>query len=71
MVVARGFKQKYGIDYMETFASVFKFVTLRMVITLATFLGWPIELLDVVTAFLYGLMKQVESVFSGVWRTTC
>jgi hypothetical protein len=58
-LVARGFKQKYGIDYTETFAPVFKFMTLRMVIALATFLGWPIELLDVVTAFLYGLMKEV------------
>ena len=57
-LVARGFKQKYGIDYTETFAPVFKFVTLRMVVGLATFLGWPIELLDVVTAFLYGKMKE-------------
>lgn len=58
-LVARGFKQKYGIDYTETFAPVFKFGTLRMVIAIATLLGWPVELLDVVTAFLYGLMKEL------------
>jgi hypothetical protein len=54
----KGFKQKYGIDYTETFAPVVKCVTLRMMIGLAKLLGWPIDQLDVVTAFLYGLMKE-------------
>lgn len=58
-LVARGFKQKYGVDYTETFAPVFKFVTLRAFIALAKHQGWPIKLLDVVTAFLYGFMKEL------------
>ena len=58
-LVAKGFKQKFGIDYTETFAPVVKYVTLRMVIALAKSFGWPIDQLDVVTAFLYGLMKEL------------
>ncbi|KAF0688449.1 hypothetical protein As57867_019867, partial [Aphanomyces stellatus] len=58
-LVAKGFKQKYGIDYTETFSPVVKYVTLRMIIALVVFFGWPLDQLDVVTAFLYGVMKEV------------
>ncbi|GAB9467724.1 Integrase catalytic core protein [Globisporangium polare] len=47
--VAKGFQNKYGIDYEETFAPVVKYVTLRMVIALATFSGWQIDQFDVGT----------------------
>ncbi|KAG2793051.1 hypothetical protein PC113_g25591 [Phytophthora cactorum] len=53
-LVAKGFKQKYGIDYTETFSPVVKYVTLRMIIAIAKYFGWPLDQLDVVTAFLYG-----------------
>lgn len=58
-LVAKGFKQKYGIDYTETFAPVVKYVTLRIVIALAKYFDWPVDQLNVVTAFLYGEMKEV------------
>ena len=58
-LVAKGFKQKPDIDYTETFALVVKHVTLRMVIAFAKLFGLPIDQLDVVTAFLYGLMKEL------------
>ncbi|KAG4037019.1 hypothetical protein PC123_g27413 [Phytophthora cactorum] len=58
-LVAKGFKPKYGIDYTETFSPVVKYVTLRMVIALAKYYGWPLDQLDVVTAFLYGTMKEL------------
>ncbi|KAE8954268.1 hypothetical protein PR001_g32566, partial [Phytophthora rubi] len=57
-LVAKGFVQKYGIDYTETFSPVVKYVTLRMIIAVAKYFGWPMDQLDVVTAFLYGLMKE-------------
>ena len=57
-LVAKGFRQKYGIDYTETFSPVVKYVTLRMVIAIAKHFGWPLDQLDVVTAFLYGVMKE-------------
>ncbi|GMF39858.1 unnamed protein product [Phytophthora fragariaefolia] len=63
-LVAKGFVQKYGIDYTETFSPVVKYVTLRMIIAIAKYFGWTIDQLDVVTAFLYGLMK--EKVFCSV-----
>ncbi|CAI5723636.1 unnamed protein product [Hyaloperonospora brassicae] len=63
-LVAKGFKQKYGIDYTETFSPVVKYVTLRMVIAIAKYFDWPLDQLDVVTAFLYGVMK--EKVFCNI-----
>jgi hypothetical protein len=63
-LVAKGFKQKYGIDYTETFSPVVKYVTLRMVVAIAKYFDWSLDQLDVVTAFLYGEMK--ETVFCMV-----
>ena len=51
-LVARGFTQVEGIDYEETFAPTAKFVTIRLIIALATGLGWPLEQADIDTAFL-------------------
>ncbi|KAG4030862.1 hypothetical protein PC123_g28969 [Phytophthora cactorum] len=51
-LVAKGFVQKYGIDYTKTFSPVVKYVTLRMIVAIAKFFGWPLDQLDVVTAFL-------------------
>ena len=50
--------QKYDIYYTETFLPVVKYVTLRMVIAIIKYFYWPLEHLDVVTAFLYGVMKE-------------
>ena len=57
-LVAKGFKQKQGIDYTETSSPVVKYVTLRMIIAIAKHFGWTLDQLDVVTAFLYGVMKE-------------
>ncbi|CAH0520482.1 unnamed protein product [Peronospora belbahrii] len=46
------------IDYTETFSPVVKYVTLRIVIAVAKHFGWTLDQLDVVTAFLYGVMKE-------------
>ena len=56
--MAKGFRQKYGIDYTETFSPVVKYVTLRMVIAITKHFVWTLNQLDVVTAFLYGVMKE-------------
>ena len=63
-LVAKGFRQKYGIDYTETFSPVVKYATLRIVVAITKHFGWPLDQLDVVTAFLYGVMK--EKVFCAI-----
>jgi hypothetical protein len=55
--VARGFTQIEGIDYEETFAPTAKFVTIRLIVALATSLGWPLDQANVDTAFLWANIK--------------
>lgn len=52
--VVRGFEQEYGVDFQETYASVVKPMSYRVLFALACALGWEIEQMDVKTAFLYG-----------------
>lgn len=40
--VAKGYAQKEGIDYEETFALVARYTSIRTVISLATQMGWEI-----------------------------
>jgi hypothetical protein len=58
-LVARGFEQKAGIDYSETFAPVIKWSTTRAITSLAASQNWKIHHLDVKTAFLNGELKEV------------
>ena len=51
-LVARGFQQEEGIDYEETFASVVKSTSTRILLALAAILSWNIHQGDVKTAFL-------------------
>jgi hypothetical protein len=51
-LVARGFQQEEGIDYEETFASVVKPASTRILLALAAILFWHIHQGDVKTAFL-------------------
>jgi hypothetical protein len=41
--VARGFSQKEGIDYEDTFAPVARYTSIRVVIALASVLGWKLH----------------------------
>ena len=57
-LVAKGFTQTYGIDYLETFALVAKLNTVRILLSLATTLDWPLQQLDIKNAFLNGDLKK-------------
>lgn len=57
-LVARGFAQKEGIDYSETFSPVVRHSTLRLLIALATKLDLSITHLDIKTAFLNGYLEE-------------
>eukprot|EP00253_Pinus_taeda_P003302 PITA_03302 len=56
--VAKGYAQKEGIDYEETFAPIAKYTSIRTVISLAAQMGWEIHQMDVKTAFLNGVIEE-------------
>jgi len=56
-LVAKGYSQKNGIDYEDTFAHVSKLDTIRISIALATKHKWKIHQLYVKSAFMNGELK--------------
>ena len=56
--VARGFSQKEGIDYEETFAPVARYTSIRAIMALAAKLGWKLHQMDVKTTFLNGVVEE-------------
>lgn len=57
-LVARGFEQMAGIDYLDTFSPVVKFTTIRFMFALAATRGWEIQQIDVNNAFLNGDLEE-------------
>lgn len=57
-LVARGFSQRYGLDYSETYSPVAKLDTLRAVLALANQERMFVHQMDVRTAFLNGLLTE-------------
>jgi histone deacetylase 1/2 len=60
-LVAKGYKQRYGIDYEDTFSPVVKALTIRLVLSLAVSKGWTLRQLGVHNAFLHSIL--VEELF--------
>jgi hypothetical protein len=56
--VACGFSQKEGIDYEETFAPIARYTSIKVIISLASVLGWKLHQMDVKTAFLNGQVEE-------------
>lgn len=57
-LVARGFEQKDGVDYAETFAPVTRIDTVRALFAIAAAHKWHIEQFDVTSAFLNGVIDE-------------
>jgi hypothetical protein len=55
---ARGFSQKEGIDYEETFAPVARYTSIRIIIALAAKMKWTLHQMDVKTTFLNGVIEE-------------
>ena len=57
-LVARGFSQIYGVDYLDTYAPVVKLASIRILLAIAATNGLEIHQMDVVTAFLAGDLEE-------------
>ena len=58
MLVAKGYSQREGVDYTETFAPVAKFNSLRSLLGLVSENDWEHEGMDVKTAFLTSEVEE-------------
>jgi len=56
--VARGFSQKEGFDYDETFTPIARYTYIRAIISLASVMGWRLHQMDVKTTFLNDLIVR-------------
>jgi hypothetical protein len=63
-LVAKGFTQKEGVDFTETFSPVLRYSTLRLLFALSVQLNLNMNHLDVPAAFLNGYLK--ENVFMEI-----
>lgn len=57
-LVAKGYAQKYGIDYTKVFQPVARMDTVRMIVALALQRGWTEYQLDAKSAFLHGGLNE-------------
>jgi hypothetical protein len=56
--VAKGFKQRYGVDYKDIFNLVVKSTTICIMLSIAVSKGLNLRQLDVQNAFLHGHLDE-------------
>jgi hypothetical protein len=73
-LVAQGFTQKFGSNYDETFCSVVRQESLRVVVALSMQCGLKLHQVDVTTAFPQSLPLQLQArivlVLAQGWSST-
>lgn len=60
LLVVKGYTQTYGVDYAQTFSPVAKIDSVRVIISIAANLDWPLYQyqLDAKNAFLHGDLAE-------------
>ena len=57
-LVVKGYKQREGLDYFDTYSPVSRITSIRVLVALATVYGLQIHQMDVKTAFLNGDLEE-------------
>ncbi|GJU18410.1 putative ribonuclease H-like domain-containing protein [Tanacetum coccineum] len=57
-LVAQGYKQEEGINYDKVFAHVARVEAIRLFLSIASFMNFPVYQMDVKSAFLYGTIEE-------------
>ena len=55
---AKGYTQKMGVDFNDTFAPVAKMTSIRVMMALAAEMDLEVQQFDITTAFLYGEIDE-------------
>ena len=61
--VAKGFAQRYGIDYDKTTAPTVRLEAFRAILHIAATLDWDLKQFDIKTAFLHGVLPDNETMY--------
>ena len=61
--MAKGFTERAGIDFFNTYAPTMKLASLRILFAVAVHLKWDLRLLDVDSAFLMSVLPPTEVIY--------
>ena len=61
--VAKGFAQRYGVDYDKTTAPTVRLESFRSILHIAASNDWDLRQFDIKTAFLHGVLPETETMF--------
>lgn len=57
-LVARGFSQKEGVDYTQTYAPVARFGIVRLLLSISVIFKWVTRHIDIKSAYLNGCLEE-------------